>query len=191
MLSPAERVMNKYRPLIVKMFTDSERPLEDILGSKAKLDKKLMEIAKKNLEHLTDVQILVVLSGLLPLLKCVHSLMQFAQTRNVFVCDYVSAIQMCIAEVFSFYLDDHVAFPHDVFYDFKGLVNVKHEAILMSWVQGSFNLNMDAAEVLHLTPTGHSIPATYREAGKPAAVLVTREVYATIVTDIKQLCRGK
>ena len=115
MLSPAVRVMSKYRPLIVKMFTDSKRPLEDSLGSKAKIDKKLMEIAKKNLAHLTDVQILLGLSGLLPLLKCVHSLMQFAQARDVFVCDYVSAIQMCIAEVFSFYLDDHVAFSHDVF----------------------------------------------------------------------------
>ena len=69
-------------------------------------------------------------------------------------------------------------------------MQVKHEAIPMNWVQGSFDLNMDAAEVLHFTPTGHSIPVTYREAGKPA-VLVTRDVYASIVTDVKKLCRGQ
>ena len=96
---------------------------------------------------------------------------------------------MCISEVYSVYLDDHVAFTHDVFYDFKGLVDVKHDAIPMSWVQGSFDLNSYVAEVLHFMPIGHSIPATYREAGKQTVQMVTREVYAGIVHDVKKLCR--
>lgn len=109
----------------------------------------------------------------------------------MFVCDYVSAIYMCIADVFSFYLDENVAFTQDLFYDFNGLTCVKHDAIPMTWVQGSFDLNVDAAEVLHFTPNGHNIPATYRAAGKDSGVQVTREQYATIVRDVKKLCRGK
>lgn len=190
MLSPAVRVMSEYRVLIVKMSLDAERPVQDSVGKKVKVDKKLMEIARKNLEYLTDIQILLGLSGLLPLLKCVHNLMQFAQGRDVFVCDYVSAIQMCIAEVSSFYLDDQTAFTQDVFWDFKGLMLVKHDAIPMTWIQSAFDLNEDAAEVLYFTPTSHSIPATYTEVGKDLVQPVTREVYANIVHDVKKLCKG-
>ena len=78
MLSPSVRVMSEYRPLLVKMYLDSAKPVQDVLASKVKVDKKLMEIAKKNLDHLTDIQILLGLAGFLPLLKTIHSLMQFA-----------------------------------------------------------------------------------------------------------------
>ena len=98
---------------------------------------------------------------------------------------------MCIADVHSFYLDEHAAFTQDVFFDFKGLVRVRHHAIPMSWVQGSFDLNVDSAEVLHFTPSGHSIPAIHRAVGTISAMSVTREVYATIVDDVKKLCHGK
>ena len=189
MLSPAVRVMNEYRVLLVKMSLDSQRPVEEDLGKNGKVDKKCMALARKNLNHLTDIQVLLGLSGLLPLLRCVHSLMQFAQGRNVFVCDYVAAIHICIAEVTAFYIDDSTAFTQDVFWDFKALVQVKHNAIPMTWVQRAFDLNSDAAEVLHFTPVGYSIPATYRQSGTEG-VPVTREVYAHIVDDVQELCKG-
>ena len=75
MLSPAMQVMKEYRVLLVKMFMDSAYPVEDEQRKKAKVDKKLMALAHKNMNHLTDIQILLGLSGLLPLLQCVHSLM--------------------------------------------------------------------------------------------------------------------
>lgn len=190
MLSPAVRVLNKYRVLIVKMSIDSERPVEEIGGKKGKVDKKLMSLATKNLKFLSDIQILLGLSGLLPLLRCVHSLMQFAQGRDVFVCDYVSAIHICIAEVTAFYIDEKSAFTQDVFWDFKALVNLRHEAIPLSWVQPGFDLNSDAAEVLHFTPTGHSIPASHQQGDNGDGVAVTKELFSTIVDDVKTLCKG-
>ena len=75
MLSPSVRVMNEYRPLLVKMWLDFQVLLQDIIGQKVKVEKKFMALARKNLEHLTDIQILLRLSGLLPLLRAVHSLM--------------------------------------------------------------------------------------------------------------------
>ena len=115
MLSPAVRVMNEYRVLLVKMSLDSQRPIQDDLGKKGKVDKKCMALTCKNLNHLIDIQVLLGLFGLLPLLRCVHSLMQFAQGRDVFVCDYVAAIHICIAKVTTFYMDDSTAFSQDVF----------------------------------------------------------------------------
>jgi len=75
MLSPAVRVMNEYRVLLVKMSVDSQRPVQDDIGKKVKVDKKCMAMARKNLNHLIDIQILIGLFALLPLLRCVHSLM--------------------------------------------------------------------------------------------------------------------
>ena len=137
--------------------------------------------------------------------------MQFAQSREVFVCDYVSAIHLCIADITAFYVDETTAFTQVNFWDFKGLMDVKHDAIPMSWVQtasNTFDLNaVHAAEALHFTPTGYSIPTSHRFVfHPPPAVLaaisaqpektevrtqaVTRELYAGIVADVKKACRG-
>jgi hypothetical protein len=83
--------------------------------------------------------------------------MQFAQGREVFVCDYVSPIQICMAEVIAFYVDDNTAFSQDIFWDFKALTEVRHNAIPMSWVQSALDLNSSSEEHLHFTPIGHII----------------------------------
>ena len=211
MLSPSVCVMNEYRPLLVKMWLDSQVPLQDVTDQKVKVEKKFMALARKNLDHLTDIQILLGLSGLLPLLRVVHSLMQFAQSREVFVCDYVSAIHLCIADITAFYVDESSAFTQDNFWNFKGLMDVMHDAMPMSWVQtasDTFDLNtVHAAEALHFTPTGYSIPAIYRFVFHPPLVVpaatsaqpektevrtqaVTRKLYAGIMADVKKACRG-
>lgn len=192
MLAPAVRVMNEYKVLLVKMQIDSEPPTKDDTGKKMPKDKKLIKLAKKNLGFLCDIQILLGLSGLLPLLRCVQSLMKFAQGRDLFVCDYVAAIQVCMAEITAFYVDDTTAFSQDIFWDFKALEQVRHDAIPMSWVDAAFDLNqsegVDNAH-LHFSPPGHSIPA-YHQHEDGEKCHVTRAVYANIIFDIKTLCKG-
>ena len=127
------------------------------------------------------------------------------------MCDYVSAIHLCIADITAFYVDESTTFMQDNFWDFKGLMDVKHDAIPMSWVQtacDTFDLNtVHAADVLHFTPTGYSIPASHRfvfhpPPAVPAATsaqsektevrmqVVTRELYVGIVANVKKACRG-
>jgi len=77
----------------------------------------------------------------------------------------VVAIYICIAEVTAFYIDDSTLFSQEAFWDFKALVQVKHDAIPMTWVQRAFDLNFDATEVLHFTPVGYSILASHRHEG--------------------------
>ena len=55
MLSPSVRVMNEYRPLLVKMWLDSQVPLQDVTGQKVKVEKKFMALARENLDHLIDI----------------------------------------------------------------------------------------------------------------------------------------
>jgi len=62
MLSPAKRLMAKYKTLIVKMT----------------LNNLTSQQAKQNYEHLCDLQILLGLAYVLPLLEFVHVLIKFA-----------------------------------------------------------------------------------------------------------------
>jgi hypothetical protein len=118
MLAPVVRVMTEYRTLVLKLYED----------------KAIVTQAMKPCEHLLNVQILIGLSCLLPMLKSLHSLMQFAQKRNVFISDYLAAVKECQAEITSFYVDPTEGFTQDVFWDFKALITLKHDAIPMRWV---------------------------------------------------------
>lgn len=66
--------------------------------------------AKLNYEHLCDMQILLVLTCILPLLEYVHALVKFAQMQDMFVCDLVATIKVCQANLFSMYCDQNSNF---------------------------------------------------------------------------------
>jgi hypothetical protein len=140
MMSPAIKVMNEYRTLVVKMMEDQDD----------------VESAKTSFHHLINVQIVVSLS-------CLHSLIQLGQKRDIFICDYLSALKQCQAKIMAYYIDEKTKFQRDVFWDFKALVGMRHEAIPMRWVYDALNLNSDAQEYLHITPTGRSVRCAYRD----------------------------
>ena len=117
--------------------------------------------------------------------------MQFAQGCEVFVYEYVSTIQICIAEMTAFYVDDNIAFSQDIFWDFKAMTEVRHDAIPMSWMQSALDLNFSSEEHLHFIPTGHIIQAFHWHGETGEASPVTRSVFASIVEDVKDLCKGK
>ncbi|KAG0572981.1 hypothetical protein KC19_VG138700 [Ceratodon purpureus] len=174
MLSPALRIMNEYNVLVVKFHQDSQAAsVTNVLA------------------YLTDVQILLGLACLLPMLRSLHSLIKFAQGRDLFVCDYVAPIHCCMEEVQAFYVDEAKSFEQDIFWDFKALLQTKHDHIPMTWKTTSegLDLNSDGLEILHFTPTSHNIRAVY-VAPNGKASHVTRDVYACIIHDVKVMCRG-
>jgi hypothetical protein len=166
--------------------------LQKIPGvKKMPIDKKLVKLAKVNLDHLCDIQILQGLSGLLPLLRSIHSLMQFTQARDLFVCDYVVAIQVCMAEISAFYVEESSAFTQDNFWDFKALCEVRRDAIPMAWIPSALDLNSEGLKNLHFIPTGHMVQVLYKDIDSGASSLVTRSLYVDIVNDVKLLCKGE
>jgi hypothetical protein len=115
MMIPAIRVMNEYRTLVVKMYED----------------KDAVKLANTSFEHLIDVQIVISLACLMPLLKCLHSLMQFSQKQDVFICDLLAAIKLHQTDITVYYINQKTRFQHDVFWDFKALSTLRHDAIPM------------------------------------------------------------
>ncbi len=77
MLSPTKRVYLKFHPFIIKTHAKSQRS----------------DVVKKNLKSLCDVEIILGLPCILPLLECVHALIKVVQGKDVFVCDFVEVVK--------------------------------------------------------------------------------------------------
>ncbi len=78
MLNHAKRIMAKYKNLLVKMALANPTNQQAMLIY----------------EHFCDFHILLGLVCILHLLKSMHVLVKFAQSRDVFVCDLVATIKV-------------------------------------------------------------------------------------------------
>jgi hypothetical protein len=120
------------------------------------------------------------------MLKSVHHLMQLGQKRDVYICNYLDALKWCQADITFFYINERTKFQHDVFWHFKALVGLRHEAILMRWVCNALNLNADACEYLPLTLTGHSVRRVHRDLITGEAQPITHELFAQILEEVNR-----
>lgn len=59
----------------------------------------------------------------LPLLVVVHSLIKFAQERDVYVCDYVVVVKQCQLQIYKLYLDPATEFDTIAFWDFSSVLD--------------------------------------------------------------------
>jgi hypothetical protein len=99
MMSPAIQIMTEYKSLLLKMMIDKEE----------------FDVAKTCFDHLVDVQIVISLSCLVSMLRSLHSLMQFAQKIDIYICNYLAIIQLCTADITTYYINPQTRFKHDVF----------------------------------------------------------------------------
>lgn len=77
--------------------------------------------------------------ALLPMLESVDTLIQWAQKRDAFVCDFVGALSMCQSNLFTMYLNMDTTFRKDEFHAYNQVLQCSHEQILMKW---EANLNL-------------------------------------------------
>ncbi len=168
MLSPTKSVMAKYRTLLMKMTID-------ILSN----DK-----AKANSYLLCDVQVMLGLVAIFPLLQFVHNFIKFRQLKDVFVCDFVVAIKVHQGGIFSLYIDLITKFKFDAFEAYKTLVGVRHESIIMRWVT---NLNI-SVEHLTFDVNQQYIWATHLSLKNGVTRFVARDAYVTTITQVEADC---
>jgi hypothetical protein len=122
MLSPTKKIMEKYKTLLVKtrwilMLSHAKRFMAKYktLLVKMALDSPTNQQVMLIYEHFCDLHILLGLVCILHLLKSMHALIKFAQSRNVFVCDLVATIKVCQSDVYSMYYDQTSKFTIDNF----------------------------------------------------------------------------
>jgi hypothetical protein len=56
-----------------------------------------------NLELLCNVEVFIGLICIIPMLECVQNLSKFAQTCDVFICDFVDVLKNCVGDLYCMY----------------------------------------------------------------------------------------
>jgi len=97
---------------------------------KITLDAPTISFTKSNLCLLINVEMLLGLNVVMPLLEVMHSLIKFAQLQDMFMCDFITTVKICEGEVYRMYYDIHSSFQGDVFMNFQPLIDCVHESII-------------------------------------------------------------
>ncbi len=75
------------------------------LFMKMALDAPAIPFAKSFFFGFTNVETLLSLNTMMPMLKAVHSLIKFAQLKDVFVCDFIIVVKICERDVYCMFCD--------------------------------------------------------------------------------------
>jgi hypothetical protein len=113
MASLAKRVFLEYCFLIVKM--------------QVKFAKS--EVFFKNLNSLCDVEFILGLLCILPLLECVHTLIKFEQHRDVFIYNFMDIFKPTQQDLFKFYYDPFTKYEDPTFDYFNYLIFLSNDTL--------------------------------------------------------------
>jgi hypothetical protein len=150
------------------------------------LQKTTKRKAASLLSKLVDPYIPLGMTCLLPLMEAINTLIQFAQKRDVFICDVVVALHHCQGQIYKMYKDGESAFKTDEFWSYKQLVACSHEQIHMQWVPLAVDMN-DPVQKWHLAFCLGGKNVFARHEGS----FVTREIFAVLVDIVQVECTGK
>jgi len=87
MSSLMKRVFVEYKTLMVHMNND----LNCVVATKT------------NLEYLCDVEVVMGLMCIMPMLKAIHAFIKFVRACDTFVCDFVIVVKLCCAKLYKLY----------------------------------------------------------------------------------------
>jgi hypothetical protein len=102
MLNPLKCVMAEYKSLIMKMHSNQDK------------NKYVCD----NLELLCDLELILSLPCVMLILEVVHSFIKYAQCQDVFILDFLDAVNFVEAELFHLYIDPFSSFDDPLFNDF-------------------------------------------------------------------------
>jgi len=83
------------------------------------VDNAKSEVALKNLNEMCDIEFILGLCCNLPLFEIIHMLIQIAQGKDVFVCDFVNFVKFVQHELYKPYCDPYAKFEDLDFDDFN------------------------------------------------------------------------
>jgi hypothetical protein len=113
MASLAKRVFLEYHFLIVKM--------------QVKFAKS--EVSLNNLNSLCDVEFILGLFCILPLLECVHTLIKFGQHRDVFIYNFMDIFKPTQQNLFKFYCNPFIKYEDPTFDDFNYFIILSNDTL--------------------------------------------------------------
>jgi hypothetical protein len=167
-LEPVKRVMSEYKALVLKMHMDSSS----------------LATAKANLNLLCEIELLLGLACILPMLEALNYLIKFSQHTTCFVCDMVTAVKLCQADLYSWYVDSDTTYSADVFCKFKDISNDTSEVFSHEW-KDDMNLG---AQTLSMRVGGMTVLMQWRPNLGAQFIPVTCTTFVEIQESVKVQC---
>jgi hypothetical protein len=130
------KILKNIRTLLVKMSQDAET----------------MPTAKACFNDFIDIQIVLGLACIMPMLRTMYNLMQYAQKNDVLICYFLNAIKICQTNLNAMYVNPDIVYVQEIFWDFIVPVNSKHDAIPTKWVMNDLDLNVEGVECFSFEP---------------------------------------
>ncbi len=75
-----------------------------------------------NSSHHSNVHMLFVSACILPLIVSMQSLLKFAQWGDIFISDFIAAVEVCQVQLYNLYYDATLSFQGDEFWSFHELL---------------------------------------------------------------------
>jgi hypothetical protein len=145
--------------------------------------------ALKNLNAMCDVELILGLTCILPLLQCVHMFIKIVQAKDVFVCDFAESIKQMQQELYRLYYDPYTKFDDPTFDDFNVIETFTNDVLPMSWFS---NINgLENTMYLAFSFAKHKYLLYLHELSNVKKFQpLTREAFKLVLDKVKQQCEG-
>ncbi len=170
MLSPTKWIYSEIHPFMVKMHVKNQRN----------------DVARKNQNSLCDVEVILGLHCIFPLLECVHALIKVAQIKDVFVCNFVEVVKVAQQEFYRLYCDPYAKFEDPTFDNFN-VIETLTNSNLMEWFS-DFNGGKD---YLVFSFAGHKyLVYLSSDDGVRGLQPITKLALSWVINKVKEECEG-
>jgi len=110
-----------------------------------KLSSNFHCIWQKSLNLIVNPYALLEMTALMPLQEIVDLMVTFIQKRDVYICDFVAALNIIKGQLYTLYVDKATTFATNEFWAFKNILDYSHSQIYMKWVS---DLNYESAQLV-------------------------------------------
>ncbi len=117
MFSPLKRLLVEYKSLVVKMYMDAPKSKH----------------AQDNLDFLCDLELVIGLPCILPMLEVVHTLIKYAQRWNVFICEFLDTMKSIEGKLYHLYVIPFCKYDDSSFNEFSIVHEQCSELLSLAW----------------------------------------------------------
>lgn len=137
------------------------------------------------LEQMVDPYTLLGMAAIVPFIETIDILMEFAQSRDVFIQDSVGALKTCELQLLKLYADSATAFKTNDHHVFRSLTQLSHYDIHMKWESGDVVNGKSGRARLAFIINGKTELAKYK------GQFVDEATYAALAIRVRAECEGK
>lgn len=95
------------------------------------------------MDSMLDPYTLMGMACMIPLLEAIDSLVTFAHSRDIVICNFIATLKVCKGQLYTIYYNRALAFKSNKFFGYKRLIDGSHKRIHLRWqlLSDGFDLN--------------------------------------------------